>query len=114
MLYRKHIAAHLRGRRLFLVAAAHRPIATIAPERTLYVNSLSRPSAPALRATLPSILPLSCAVIEHWVLNRRNPARRYPHGGRADRRSSLAHSIFGPALRGSQNRVSRFVSLPRP
>jgi DNA-binding transcriptional MocR family regulator len=110
------------------------PIATLAPERTFYVNSLSKTVSPGLRigslvvppglmeraiaafrATLLSVSPLSCAVMERWMLDGTAETLRGAIRMEADRRTSLARSILGPALRRSEIvGFHAFLPLPRP
>jgi len=97
------------------------PIATLAPERTFYVNSLSKTVSPglrigslvvpegqmersvaALRATLLSVSPLSCAVMERWILDGTAETLRSAIRMEADRRTTLARSILGDAVRRSE------------
>lgn len=109
------------------------PIATLAPERTFYVNSLSKTVSPglrigslvvppglmeraaaALRATLLSVSPLSCAVMERWMLDGTADTLRDAIRMEAERRTGLARSLLGPALRRSEIvGFHAFVPLPR-
>ncbi len=108
------------------------PIATLAPERTFYVNSLSKTVSPglrigslvvppgsmdravaALRATLLSVSPLSCAVMERWMLDGTAETLRGAIRMEADRRTSLARSILGDVLRPSEI-VGFHTFLPLP
>ena len=109
------------------------PIATLAPERTFYVNSLSKTVSPglrigslvvppglmerataALRATLLSVPPLSCAVMERWMLDGTAETLRGAIRMEADRRTSLARSILGDALNRSEIvGFHAFMPLPR-
>jgi DNA-binding transcriptional MocR family regulator len=109
------------------------PIATLAPERTFYVNSLSKTVSPglrigslvvpprlmeravsALRATLLSVSPLSCAVMERWMLDGTAETLRGAIRMEADRRTSLARSLLGDALRRSEIvGFHAFLPLPR-
>jgi len=96
-------------------------IATLAPERTFYVNSLSKTVSPGLRigslvvppgqldravaalsATLVNVPPLSCAVMERWMLDGTAETLRGAVRMEADRRTALARSILGDALRRSE------------
>lgn len=93
------------------------PIAALAPERTFYVNSLSKTVSPGLRigslvvppgqldraiaalsATLVNVPPLSCAVMERWMLDGTAETLRGAVRMEADRRTALARSILGDAL----------------
>jgi DNA-binding transcriptional MocR family regulator len=97
------------------------PIATLLPERTFYVNSLSKTvspglrigslvvppgqmerSAAALRATLLAVSPLSCAVMERWMVEGTADTLRAAIRMEADRRTTLARSILGSAMRRSE------------
>src|SRR5579859_669995 len=97
------------------------PIATLAPERTFYVNSLSKTVSPglrigslvvppgmmersvaALRATLLAVSPLSCAVMERWMVEGTADTLRAAIRMEAERRTSLARSILGSAMRRSE------------
>ena len=109
------------------------PIATLAPERTFYVNSLSKTVSPglrigslvvppglleraaaALRATLLSVSPLSCAVMERWMADGTADTLRTAIRMEAERRTRLAHSLLGPALRRSEVAgFHAFLPLPR-
>jgi len=108
------------------------PIATLAPERTFYVNSLSKTVSPglrigslvvpnslmerattALRATLLSVSPLSCAVMERWMLDGTADMLRDAIRMEAERRTGLARSILGAALRRSEA-VGFHAFLPLP
>lgn len=94
------------------------PIATLAPERCFYVNSLSKTVSPglrigslvvppgqmersvaALRATLLSVSPLSCAVMERWMADGTAETLRAAIRMEADRRTTLARTILGSAMR---------------
>lgn len=109
------------------------PIATLAPERTFYVNSLSKTVSPglrigslvvppglmdravaALRATMLSVSPLSCAVMERWMQDGTAETLRGAIRMEAERRTSLARSILGEALRPSEIvGFHTFMPLPR-
>ena len=110
------------------------PIATLAPERTFYVNSLSKTVSPglrigslvvppgllersvaALRATLLCVSPLSCAVMERWMLDGTAETLRAAIRMEAQRRTDLARGILGPVLRRSEIAGFHvFLPLPRP
>lgn len=99
------------------------PLARLAPERTLYVNSLSKTLNPALRigglvvppdlvevaeAALAAsglvVSPISCAVMEQWLLDGTADAIADAVATEADRRTALARSILGLPARPSQGR----------
>lgn len=94
------------------------PIAAVAPESTFYVNSLSKTLNPALRvgglvvprrwldraaAALHSsgsmISPLSCAVMEQWLLDGTADAITAAIQEEAVRRRRMAVDILGEAMR---------------
>ena len=109
------------------------PISTLAPERTFYVNSLSKTVSPglrigsllvppgmmerasaALRATLLSVSPLSCAVMERWMQDGTAETLRGAIRMEAERRTSLARSLLGNALVPSEIvGFHTFMPLPR-
>ena len=110
------------------------PLATLAPERTFYVNSLSKTVSPglrigslvvpagqmersvaALRASLLSVSPLSCAVMERWIVEGTAETLRSAIRMEAERRTSLARSILGSAVRRSEVAGFHiFLPMPRP
>lgn len=106
------------------------PLASLAPERVFYVNSLSKTLNPALRigglvvppawfdraeaalhASGLMISPLGCAVMEHWVLDGTAEAIGAAIREEARRRRALASVILGPALREARH-VGYHVWLP--
>ncbi len=116
-----------------LEALAHLPqLAALAPERTLYANSLSKTLNPALRigglvvpprlqesaetvlqATCLMVSPLSCAVMEQWILDGTADTigRAIQEEGR--RRQELARTILGPVMRWPKQ-AGYHVWLPMP
>ncbi|AHI24797.1 GntR family transcriptional regulator [Komagataeibacter xylinus] len=93
------------------------PLVTLAPERTFYVNSLSKTLSPGLRigtlapparfmaaaqeALLNSslmIAPLSYAMMAQWMLDGTATSVRRALRGEAGRRRELAQRILGPDL----------------
>ena len=106
------------------------PLASLAPERVFYVNSLSKTLNPALRigglvvppawferaeaalhASGLMISPLGCAVMEQWVLDGTAEAIGAAIREEARRRRALASAILGPALREARH-VGYHVWLP--
>ncbi|MBL7234841.1 aminotransferase-like domain-containing protein [Komagataeibacter oboediens] len=93
------------------------PLVTLAPDRTFYVNSLSKTLSPGLRigtlapparfmpaareALLNSslmIAPLSYAMMAQWMLDGTATSVRQALRGEAERRRGLALRILGPDL----------------
>lgn len=98
--------------------AALPPLAMLAPERTLYVNSLSKTLNPALRigglvapescyeraaavqqATDLTVSPMSCAVMEQWLLDGSAATVSRAIGEESRRRLALTRSLLGDAMR---------------
>lgn len=127
---REDIAAVCRRRRVMVVEddvyslaplPGLPPLATLMPERTFYVNSLSKTVSPglrigslvvppslmpravaAVRATTISVSPLSCAVMERWMVDGTAETLRAAIHMEAERRTALARSILGGAIRLSE------------
>ncbi len=94
------------------------PLATLAPERTLYANSLSKTLNPSLRigglvapdslfdraeaallATGLTVSPLSCAVMEQWILDGTADAVSGAIEEEARRRNGVARASLADAMR---------------
>lgn len=110
------------------------PLASLIPERTLYVNSLSKTVSPglrigslvvppsllersvaALRATVVAVSPLSCAVMERWMVDGTAETLRSAIRMEAERRTNLARTILGPAMRTSEIAgFHTFLPMKRP
>jgi len=92
-------------------------LASLAPERTIYVNSLSKTVTPTLRAgatvfpvpllerakavlgvTSLTVSSMSCAVMEQWLLDGTAEAIRQSVNDEAKRRMALARSMLGAAI----------------
>ncbi|QGJ79144.1 PLP-dependent aminotransferase family protein [Sinorhizobium meliloti] len=92
------------------------PLAMLAPERTFYVNSLSKTVSPGLRigslvapacfvgqaevvlsATSSMVSPFSCAVMAEWLVNGTAESVRRSIGAESSRRLDLAKSQLGDA-----------------
>jgi DNA-binding transcriptional MocR family regulator len=105
---------------VYALTATHRlsPISMLAPERSFYVNSLSKTLSPGLRigalipppnlveaakealnATSLMVSPLSCAVMEQWMLDGSANSVRASIVAEADKRLELANRILGDAFR---------------
>lgn len=97
---------------------AYPPIASLAPEQVFYINSLSKTLNPALRigglavpqawleraeaaihASGMMISPLSCMVMEQWLLDGTADAISAAIQEEAVRRRKLALEMFGKAVR---------------
>lgn len=108
------------------------PLAMLAPERTVYVNSMSKSVNPALRigalivpeayyaaaegvlaSTALMISPFTCAVLEQWLLDGTADAVSKAIQEEARRRYSLTASILGSAMRRSDH-IGYHVWLPMP
>ncbi|HGH4624778.1 TPA: PLP-dependent aminotransferase family protein [Enterobacter hormaechei] len=108
------------------------PLAMLAPERTFYANSLSKTLNPALRigglvvpesmyalietalqATTIMVPPLSCAVMEQWLLDGTVDAVSRAIQDESRRRVALARSLLGDTMRGADDR-GYHVWLPMP
>jgi DNA-binding transcriptional MocR family regulator len=106
------------------------PLAMLAPERTLYANSLSKTFNPALRigglvvpaslieraeavleATALTISPLTCAVMEQALLDGTAEAVSRAIQEESRRRYALAKSFLGDAMR-QVDQVGYHVWLP--
>lgn len=93
------------------------PLAMLAPERTLYVNSLSKTLNPTLRlgglvappamydavvsaleATAIMVSPLSCAFLEQWVIDGTADAVRRSIRSESERRTKLARELLGSRM----------------
>ncbi|KQU86333.1 aspartate aminotransferase [Ensifer sp. Root31] len=96
----------------------HPQIANLAPERTLYANSLSKTLNPSLRigglivpkhlmpravdvlhATSLTVSALSCAVMQQWVIDGTAETVEKIIQEEGARRQQLAQSILGPLMR---------------
>ncbi len=94
------------------------PLAMLAPERTFYANSMSKTLNPTLRigglvvpaamldeaeATLQStaimVSPLSCAVMEQWLIDGTAETVSRAIQQESERRMTLARSILGDLIR---------------
>lgn len=99
-------------------AATIPPLASLAPERTFYVNSLSKTLSPGLRIGVlivppnfvdqaetaqrthsSRVSPLSCAIMAEWLSDGTIPLMLEAIEIEARRRIALARSIFGDELR---------------
>jgi len=108
------------------------PLAMLAPERTFYANSLSKTLNPALRvgglvvpeskyaaietalqATTIMVPPLSCAVMEQWLLDGTVEAVSQAIQDESKRRVALARSLLGDMVREADHR-GYHVWLPMP
>jgi DNA-binding transcriptional MocR family regulator len=106
------------------------PLAGLAPERVVYINSLSKTLNPSLRVgglVVPPALvarteaalhasglmisPLGCVVMEQWVLDGTAEAIGTAIREEAARRRALAGAILGPAMRDARH-VGYHVWLP--
>ena len=106
------------------------PLASLAPERVVYINSLSKTLNPSLRvgglvvplalvarteaalhASGLMISPLGCVVMEQWVLDGTAEAIGTAIREEAARRRALAGAILGPAMRDARH-VGYHVWLP--
>ena len=106
------------------------PLAGLAPERVVYINSLSKTLNPSLRVgalVVPPALvartegalhasglmisPLGCVVMEQWVLDGTAEAIGTAIREEAQRRRALAGAILGPAMRDARH-VGYHVWLP--
>ncbi|VVP85551.1 HTH-type transcriptional regulator NorG [Pseudomonas fluorescens] len=93
------------------------PLAMLAPERTFYANSMSKTLNPTLRigalvtpdsmfsqsemalqATAVMVSPLSCAVMEQWLLDGTAESVSRSIQGESIRRLEMARSIFGSVM----------------
>ncbi|MFN7008730.1 MAG: PLP-dependent aminotransferase family protein [Allorhizobium sp.] len=114
------------------VDAAFPPIASIAPDHVFYINSLSKTLNPALRvgglvvphrwlvrveaalhASGLMISPLSCSVMEQWLLDGTADAISAAIQEEAVRRRRLAGAILGDAMRRPVH-LGYHVWLPLP
>ncbi|WP_249692313.1 PLP-dependent aminotransferase family protein [Stappia sp. WLB 29] len=105
-------------------------LASLAPERVVYINSLSKTLNPSLRVgglVVPPALvartenalhasglmisPLGCVVMEQWVLDGTAEAIGTAIREEAARRRALAGAILGPAMRDARH-VGYHVWLP--
>lgn len=94
------------------------PLAMLAPERTFYANSMSKSLNPTLRIgglVVPSsrlketenmfegaaivVSPLSCAVMERWLLDGTADAVNLAIQSESQRRMALAKSVLGELVR---------------
>jgi DNA-binding transcriptional MocR family regulator len=108
------------------------PLAMLAPERTLYINGLSKTLNPTLRigalvapepmvaqieAALPATMamapPLSCAVMEQWLLDGTIEVIRQSIQDESKRRIALARSLLGKMMR-EPGHQGYHVWLPMP
>lgn len=108
------------------------PLAMLAPERTFYANSLSKTLNPTLRvgglvvpesmytlietalqATTIMVPPLSCAVMEQWLLDGTVDAVSQAIQDESMRRVALARSLLGDMVREADHR-GYHVWLPMP
>lgn len=108
------------------------PLAMLAPERTFYANSLSKTLNPALRvgglvvpesmyasievalqATTIMVPPLSCAVMEQWLLDGTVEAVSQAIQDESRRRVALARSLLGDMMREADHR-GYHIWLPMP
>lgn len=107
-------------------------LVTLAPERTLYVNGLSKTVNPALRigalllpeglraraeavlrATALLVSSMSCAVMQQWLLDGTAEAVRRAIQDEARRRNALARSLLGAAIAPARQ-DGHHVWLPMP
>lgn len=103
--------------------AALPPLAMLAPERTFYANGLSKTLNPALRigglvvpeslyaqietalqATTIMVPPLSCAIMQQWLLDGTVEAISQSIQEESRRRIALARSLLGEMMRGPDHR----------
>ncbi|WP_062339503.1 PLP-dependent aminotransferase family protein [Zymomonas mobilis] len=108
------------------------PLTMLAPERTFYANSLSKTLNPALRigglvvpesmyaqvetalqATTIMVPPLSCAVMEQWLLDGTVEAVSQAIQDESKRRIALARSLLGDMMRNTEHR-GYHIWLPMP
>lgn len=116
----------------FLAPDAPAPIATIAPELTLYVGSLSKSLAPALRigclvaperfqqrilasirATTWMTPPLMAEIAAHWIETGIADRIAEQRRREAARRQALANEIMG-SLVGAEDRLGYHIWMPVP
>lgn len=110
------------------------PIAMLAPERTFYASSMSKTLHPGLRmgvlvpprrmfdralialgATSSMVSPLSCAVMERWLVDGSAGFVRGAIRSEAQRRRELAQSILGGAIRSTErDGFHIFLPMSRP
>lgn len=107
-----------------------KPLAMMAPERTFYANSMSKTLNPALRigglvtpeplhshaeaalqATAIMVSPLSCAVMEQWLLDGTAEMVSRAIQDESARRVGLARSVLGGLIR-EPNHPGYHVWLP--
>lgn len=108
------------------------PLAMLAPERTFYVNSMSKTLNPTLRigglVTPPALLdvaltalqataimvsPLSCAFMEQWLMDGTADAVSQAIQVESGRRAALARQVLGGQMREPGHR-GYHVWLPMP
>ncbi|WP_274381692.1 aminotransferase-like domain-containing protein [Massilia cavernae] len=107
-------------------------LAMLAPERTFYANSMSKTLNPALRigglvapepmyahieaalqATAIMVPPLSCAVMEQWLIDGTAEVVSRSIQDESDRRLALARSMLGAMMR-EPGHQGYHVWLPMP
>ncbi|WP_309491416.1 aminotransferase-like domain-containing protein [Trinickia mobilis] len=108
------------------------PLAMLAPERTFYANSMSKTLNPTLRigglvapdpmysqieaalqATAIMVSPLSCAVMEQWLVDGTAEVVSRAIQDESDRRVALARSMLGEVMRETSHH-GYHVWLPMP
>lgn len=138
---REAIVAVCREHNIFIIeddvytSAAHAcfpPLAMLAPERTFYANSMSKTLNPTLRigglvvpetmclqvgaalqATAIMVSPLSCAVMEQWLIDGTAETVSRAIQEESDRRVKLARDLLGDLMQEPGQR-GYHVWLPMP
>jgi DNA-binding transcriptional MocR family regulator len=110
-----------------------RPLAALAPERTFYANSMSKTLNPTLRigglltptarlgeaetmlqATAIMVSPLSCAVMEQWLIDGTADTVNRAIQEESVRRMTLAKSLLGDLVRvPPSNGYHLWIPMPR-